>query len=180
MMLKNSLVCLLILCGIVGCVSNRITKNYDFTSPVIEIEHKDLTVVALLIGTFSSGEKVDRYNVSIKSNPYELLVQVSAISFFYKSVTITKLRIEDESGKQIIIPNGSKLLKSNFVDAPAGYVASLSIKGLELPHETHRLYLDIAVQTKANSRENLNVEFLLTPQYNEEKSNDTWSGDKKN
>lgn len=174
-MLRTGWVYLLILCGMIGCISNRITRCYDFTAPVKVIEHKDLTVSAGLMGAISSGEKTGRHNVSVRSNPYELLIQVSAISLYYKSATITNLRMMDQRGVQIDIPEMLTPQTSVFTQVPTGYAAKLSFKGLDLSYESHRLFLEIDIHTKANSRERLNVEFVLSPLYTEEKSNDTWS-----
>lgn len=173
-MRKYGLVLLILICGLIGCMSNRITKLYDFSSPVKVVEHKDLTVVATLNGTYSSGEKQGRHNVTVVKNPYEALVQIKTVSFYYKSSKIIHFRIEDERGRPVPKPRGAHFPQSDFLEVQHGYMAELSMPGFQLSHEAHRLVLDIQILTRANAIEDLSLVFWFTPQYKEEKTNDTW------
>ena len=174
-MQRKAFLIFLIASTIIGCIPNRIVKYYEFTVPETKIENTDIGIGAKLLGEFTDTEKQGRYNVTVKGNPYELIISVDFANGNYQSATVKSIKLSNLNGKTIGINGIAKSSKFEFSKYSSRYEAYFSYKRLELDHETHILEIDIEVLTAGNAVLSRQVQMKLEPVYTEDKSNDMWS-----
>jgi len=154
-----------------GCLSNRITKSYDFSGAQLKVDQKDLAISAALLGASSAGEKEGGLNVTIRSSPYTLFFILASSTGYYREASISNILIRNEKN-EIILPKSPAPGVGQFSETPGGSIANVAFEHLELPYEKLFLTADIDIMTRANSVIKQPIQFSFEPIYSEEKSND--------
>jgi hypothetical protein len=174
-MRRKTILIFLISATIIGCIPNRIVKFYEFTDPEIKLENIDIEIGAKLSGEFTDTEKKGRYNVTVKGNPYELIISASSTKDIYKSVTVRSLILSSLGGETVNIKDVVKSSNFVFSEYRTEYEAFVLYSDLELPHEAYLLNIELEILTETNSILSRQIQMKLDPVYTEDKSNDTWS-----
>ncbi|MDX9786491.1 MAG: hypothetical protein RBT11_06935 [Desulfobacterales bacterium] len=158
---------------LMGCLNNRITKNYGFTSHETAVDQKDMAVGAKLIGALTVGEKEGWYEIGHRNSPYTLIIYVIARTGYYKSAGVMDIRLKDKHARDFILPGAAThLAVAPFEEVQALYQAEMTLPDLDLPHEKISLEAVIEITTRANSTFRETVHFQFEPIYSEEKSKD--------
>jgi hypothetical protein len=161
---------LMFLCfATVGCFSNRITKGYDFSGAQLVVDQKDLAITAALIGTATSAVKEGGLEVTIRKSPYTLSVIVTSNTGYYREARVSGVYMMNENNKNLL-PSLLAPAAGKFSETPAGNIAQVSFKNLELPFEKIFLTADLEIMTKANSIIKQTIQFSFEPSYSEEKT----------
>lgn len=154
-----------------GCLSNRITKAYDFSGAQLIIDQKDLVVTATLIGASKPAEPPGDPNVTIRKSPYTLSFLLSSSTGYYREARVYGVWITDEKNRNLLLHTPEPVV-GKFTETPAGNLASMQVKNLDLPFEKIFLTAELDVMTKANSIIKQTVQFAFDPSYSEEKTRD--------
>lgn len=157
-----------------GCLTNRITKGYDFSNTRIIVEEKDMVISAQLVGELTPGEKDGRFHVTIRRAPYTLIIDVVSETGYYRSARLSHTRVVDGHDNRINLPLSPGPSESEFTETLVGYHAQILYDNLDLPHDKLWLNAEIEIFTKSNSIIRQPVRFQFHPAYTEKKSNDAW------
>lgn len=153
-----------------GCLSNRITKGYDYSGAQLIVDQKDMTISAALLGASAPGGNEGGLKVTIRSNPYTLLIVLTANTGYYQEASVSNVLIMNEKN-HMILPRSPPPGLGKFSETLSGYITNISFGHLELPYETLFLTADVEIMTKANSIIKQPIRFSFEPTYSEEKSN---------
>lgn len=158
-----------------GCVSNRITKYYDFSAYEYAVTQKDLVVGARLEGAVTEGEKEGWYAISQRKSPYALIIYVLSKTGYYQSAGIVDIRLTDKHDTPFHMPPDMPKTPAPFKDVNYLYLSEMIVADLELPYEPIDLAATVEITTRSNATFRIPIVFQFEPLYSEKKTNDTWT-----
>lgn len=148
-----------------GCKS-RVNRLFDYNTA--EIKQNGIVVTSQLIGTFKSDK-----DITFRSSPYELLININCGIKKCNKVVIDKIEIVKSETMDIVYAIDTNIEKPFVIFSDGSYNAQILIKNINIDYYNYVLKCKMSIYDGTESI-NSDIQMGLFKEYKEYKRNELW------